>query len=130
MGVTQTAAPDGVEAGGRPWQVIGEVTVAPDSDRVVEISVGAAAPGIFAADGIRLRNVDPALPNLQTLRLDDNPLDNRAHEVYLPPAPPADVVESRNVIIDTDALTIFGDDAPGGNFGFVSGINFKNAWRF
>ncbi len=95
--------------GGQPWQVVGTVTVSPESDRV-EISIRDAENGIFAADAIRLRSVEPALPNLNTLRLEYNPLNNRAHELYTAMAlEPA--AETRVVTIDTDDLTIESDGA-------------------
>jgi hypothetical protein len=60
------------------------VTVLPGSDQV-EISVDHAQGGIFAADAVRLRRLEPTLPSLEVLRLDDNPLGNRAHEIFLAP---------------------------------------------
>ena len=43
-----------------------------------------ATPGLVVADGVRLVKVEPVLPNLRLLTLEDNPLDNRAHEYFIP----------------------------------------------
>ncbi len=114
--VDQSLAPSGTEKGGHSWQRLGVVNVE-TQEAEVEVSITHATPGILAADGIRLRQVDKAvLSKLELLRLDGNPLGNRAHEFFLPDVPDVpEVPEARLVVINTDDTddydpTITGDD--------------------
>ncbi len=76
-------APDGAEFGGRPWQSIGTITVAEDGTEL-QVQLRQSGEGILAADAIRFRLLDPVLPGLEILDLSGNPLDNRAHEIFVP----------------------------------------------
>ena len=108
--VDQRLEPDDETEAGAAWQSLGTVQVAEVSSEV-EIAITQAEPGLFAADGIRLRRVEPVLQNIEQLRLDDNPLDNRAHELFLPDPPELPALDPAAVTIDTDHLTVTGDDA-------------------
>ena len=122
--VDQTEAPDGHTAGGRPWQKIGQVVVTEAAEEVV-VQIDQAAPGVVAADAVRLISTEPVLPELRVLLLDDNPLDNRAHEVYLAtdePMPPLDPAPAA-VVINSDLLTVTGDGD--GDPNAIYGVSFS-----
>ncbi|MCX7891791.1 MAG: Ig-like domain-containing protein [Burkholderiales bacterium] len=86
--VNQRLAPDDETFGGRPWKVLGTITVAPDSSQPdspsLQVLINDAVGGLVSADAVMLRKVDPVLPNLRFLSLTGNPLDNRAHEAFVP----------------------------------------------
>lgn len=80
ISVNQAAPPSGLNDAGRPWQTLGTVTVS-EQMASVGVRLSGAGPGLVAADAIRLHAIDAHLPMLNTLLLDNNPLDNRAHEL-------------------------------------------------
>ncbi|MFN0040815.1 MAG: LamG-like jellyroll fold domain-containing protein, partial [Burkholderiales bacterium] len=84
----QRVAPIGETFGGRPWQVIGEINITPDDTTAlspaIELLLSQATAGLVAADGVRLVKVDQVLPELRVLTLTSNPLDNHAHDLYVP----------------------------------------------
>jgi len=88
VNLDQRSAPDDLVFGGRPWETIGTISVAPDDTNAdspaVDILIREARGGLVAADGAMLRRIDPVLPQLRLLTLTDNPLDNRAHEDFIP----------------------------------------------
>ena len=64
-----------------------------------------------------MRRIDPVLPNVERLNLENNPLDNRAHEIYFPVAQSTGGPHTpQSVTIDTGSLTIAGDDADPNTF--------------
>jgi hypothetical protein len=91
----QRNAPNDESFGGRLWEVIGTITVSPDDTTpdspAVDVLIAQADAGVVVADGVRLRKVDEVLPNLRLLTLENNPLDDRAHDYYIP------LLESRMV---------------------------------
>jgi ELWxxDGT repeat protein len=80
LAVNQQVDPAGDTFGGRPWQSLGLVEV---TDGVVRVTLTSDATDFVAADAVRLEAVDPLLTNLGVLNLEDNPLDNRAQDLYL-----------------------------------------------
>jgi len=103
VAVNQQAAPAGEMLGARPWQLLGEVRVAPDND-TLEVVVNSAAPGIVAADGVRLVALEQAGLGLDLLTLTGNPLDDRAHELFIP----ALIDEGVEVRFDANAAPVIG----------------------
>jgi hypothetical protein len=81
--VDQRLAPADVTFGGRSWESLGTITVGNDG-RDLEVLITRAGQGIVAADGVLFRRVDETLPNLEYLGLNGNPLDNRAHDYFIP----------------------------------------------
>ncbi|MGH3554274.1 MAG: LamG-like jellyroll fold domain-containing protein, partial [Mycobacterium sp.] len=78
---------------------IGTITVTADHTTVDSPAIDvliANADGLVSADGVMLRKVDPVLPALRLITLTGNPLDNRAHDDFIPQ------LEGRTV--DTDLL--------------------------
>ncbi|HWC66681.1 MAG TPA: PKD domain-containing protein, partial [Acidimicrobiales bacterium] len=98
--VDQTLAPAGESFGGRPWQSLGVITVGPDAPDI-EVLVKEATAGLAAVDAVRLVRVDTVLPSLKLLTLNGNPLNDRAHELFVP------ALQSGGVTVATDA-----DSAP------------------
>ena len=103
--VNQQLAPAGEEIGGTTWQQLvlhqgggtsGTVHVGSTSPEL-EILLSDASGGLVAADAVMLRKVGEVLPHLRTLTLDGNPLDNRAHDIFLP------AVQSNAVDVSFDA---------------------------
>ena len=82
------AWPGGDPFGGQTFEALGIVHVTEDPTALdglkVEVFLNQATTGLAAADAVLLRRVDPVLPNLHVLDLQDNPLDNRAHEIFIP----------------------------------------------
>ena len=87
--LNQQLAPTGESFGGSTWQVIGTINVTaadttnPDSP-AIDVLIANATDGLVSADGVMLRKVDPVLPQLRLLTLTGNPLDNRAHDDFIP----------------------------------------------
>ena len=77
--VNQRQAPGRGDYAGRPWRNLGRVTTTSGNVRVELTAV--ARDGSVAADAVRL--VALQRPNWLGLTLDQNPLDNAAHERYL-----------------------------------------------
>jgi len=87
--INQQNPPEGIDLGGRPWQSLGTINVVEDPTSEegikVEVFLNLSEKGIASADGVFLRRIDPqTLPELRFLGLSGNPLDNRAHEIYIP----------------------------------------------
>ncbi len=80
--VNQHLAPAGAVHGGRPWHSLGVFEISSDGLRV-EQSVS-LADGSVAADAVRIVALDPVLENLERLDIARNPLDNDAHQLYVP----------------------------------------------
>ena len=84
----QTQAPEGITLGGRTFESVGIVSVTEDPTALdglkVEVFLNQSSDGLAAADAVLLRRVDPVLPNLHVLDLQGNPLDNRAHDIFIP----------------------------------------------
>ena len=96
--VDQTQAPSGPEFAGRPWENIGTITVGPNSPDI-EVVIKQATQGLVAVDSVRLVKVDAVLPNLQLLTLTGNPLDDRAHDNFVP------AVQATGATVVVDANT-------------------------
>ncbi len=104
--VNQQLAPARAEIGGTTWQQLqlhqgsGQtsltVHVGASSPELV-IQLSDASGGLVAADAVMLRKVGDILPHLRTLTLEGNPLDNRAHDIFLP------AVQSNDVDVSFDA---------------------------
>jgi hypothetical protein len=84
----QRLDPDGPTVGGRPWGSLGTVKI---DGTTLTVELGDNADGIVIADAIRLVAVNPAslstpaaLPNFTVLDVRGNPLNNDAHEVFVP----------------------------------------------
>ena len=76
-----------VQFAGQSWQNLGTINVAADPTSPNGITVKVLlnhADGLAAADGVILRKVDATLPNLHVLDLSANPLNNRAHDDFIP----------------------------------------------
>jgi len=88
VNLDQRVEPDDEVFGGRAWENIGTIVVTPDNTTpdspAIEVIISEATGGIVAADAVRLRKVDTVMPELRLLTLNDNPLDNRAHDYYIP----------------------------------------------
>jgi len=86
--VDQRVAPNDETFAGQSWEVLGTITVSPDDTTAdspaMEVQIANATAGIVTADSVRLRKIDAPLPELRVLTLTGNPLDNRAHEAYIP----------------------------------------------
>jgi hypothetical protein len=86
--VDQTEAPEGILFGGHTFQALGRVMVTEDPTALdglkLEVFLNQSSTGLAAADAVLIRRVDPVLPNLHVLNLKGNPLDNRAHDIYIP----------------------------------------------
>ena len=83
----QRSAPTGATYGGKSWQSLGVVNVTNDPTQLDGLKVQVVlnhADGLAAADAVRLERIDPVLPSLRVLGLEGNPLDNRAHDVFIP----------------------------------------------
>jgi hypothetical protein len=91
--LNQRNAPNDLQFAGRGWERLGVITVTPDATSpdspAIEVLITQASGGIVAADGVILRRVDTALPELRLLTLTDNPLDERSQGIFV------DVLESR-----------------------------------
>jgi hypothetical protein len=86
--VDQTEDPQGILFGDQTFQALGRVTVTEDPTALdglkLEVFLNQSSAGLAAADAVLLRRVDPVLPDLHVLNLQGNPLDNRAHAIYIP----------------------------------------------
>ncbi len=91
--VSQRFSPQGDDFGSRPWQLLQQLMVGADGSITVHLTGG--ADGNLAADAVRLERT--VLPNLATLDLHGNPLDNAAHQYVLAE------LQSRDVDVSYDA---------------------------
>src|SRR5207302_1437228 len=80
-GVNQTTDPVGTVEGGRPWQLLEQVTI---RNGIVTVSMTNRGPGTMAADRVMLVALPSVLPGLQTLDLRANPLGNLAQSTLIP----------------------------------------------
>ena len=106
--VNQRRAPDGERLGGRPWQSLGVFTITGDTLRVV---LSSAANGSIAADAVRIvaRQWPTAgLTRPEVLNLTDNPLDNDAHQFFVPILEARDTADKPKFTFDFDE----NDNAP------------------
>ena len=127
--IDQTIAPQGVEVGGQTWESIGTVSIAEGSDQA-RISVQSATPGLFSADAVRLVALSPTLPALVDLDLANNPLDNRAHDIFLPPIEVAPELTPQTITISSElgneTITGDGDADPFAFYGNEFTVNVNN----
>ena len=87
--IDQTQSPEGtLSIGGKTFEALGTINVTEDPTAVdglkVEVFLNQSSTGLAAADGVLLKRVDPVLPNLHVLDVAGNPLDNRAHDYFIP----------------------------------------------
>ena len=86
--IDQTQPPAGISFGGQTFEALGIVTVTEDPTALdglkLEVFLNQSSTGLAAADAVLLRRIDPVLPNLHVLDLQGNPLDNRAHDIFIP----------------------------------------------
>ncbi|HEY7598871.1 MAG TPA: LamG-like jellyroll fold domain-containing protein, partial [Candidatus Limnocylindrales bacterium] len=85
--LNQQQAPSGDSFGGQQWTVLGQIVVTaddatPDSP-AIQVLIASSDGGLISADGVRLRKVEPVMPELRLLTLTDNPLDDRAHDIFI-----------------------------------------------
>ena len=84
----QTQAPVGELLGGRPFELLGVAEVTEDPTALdglkLEVFLNRATDGLAAADAVLLRKVEPVLPKLNVLNLQGNPLNDRAHSIFIP----------------------------------------------
>ncbi|MAE64839.1 MAG: hypothetical protein CMJ18_11275, partial [Phycisphaeraceae bacterium] len=82
VSVNQKLAPNGAAFHGRPWQSLG--TFAADAAGSLSVELTGSSAGLVAADAARLVVPGAALPDARHLSLDGNPLDDDAHEIFVP----------------------------------------------
>jgi ELWxxDGT repeat protein len=103
----QVTRVDSRELGGRKWALVHSLDLSnlPVGSTVIVALTGGANDGNFAADAVRLERA--VLPNLTTLDLRGNPLDNAAHEYVLSAMMNErpggyDAVANQNLFFDAD----------------------------
>jgi len=79
VSLDQRLMPNGEFFGARPWQRLGTFSV---SAGQLTVELASAADGFVAADAVRLVAAERIAPDVLTLH--GNPLDNRAHDLFLP----------------------------------------------
>ena len=101
--------------GGRPFQSLGIVEVSADPTALppdglkLEVLLNQSFEGLVSADGVLLRRVDTVLPSLRVLNLEGNPLDNRAHEYFIPQLEArasTNLIQSQFAIPETGRLNV------------------------